>query len=70
MYNRMLLWDPYPWIVMCLTLEKMVKGGRIVVDTPYHHRNPPHAANFKSNRAEWCPPTSMYFVKENETRES
>ena len=30
-YNDMLLWDPYPLIVMIWTLEKMAKGGRIVV---------------------------------------
>ena len=62
-YNGMLLWDPYPWIVKGWTLEIMIKGGRIVVGTPYHQRNPPHAAHFKSNRAEWCPPFINVFYK-------
>ena len=50
----MLRWDPFPWIVMVWTLEMMIKGGRIVVGTPYHQINPP---------------SSMYFIKENEKRE-
>ena len=62
-YNVMLLWDPYPWIVKFWTLEIVIKGGRIVVGTPYHQRNPPHAAHFKSNRAEWCPPFLNVFYK-------
>ena len=62
-YNVMLLWDPYPWIVKFWTLEIVIKGGRIVVGTPYHQRNPPNAAHFRSNRAEWCPPFLNVFYK-------